>query len=169
MTHEYTLKDGTTLKAHIYEGSLDNPAQKNFAVLLDAGGFSLGQKRIVSTLTGARYFTLDTGERVYVDMYNYIPFLKLSEAEYLDAVKVAESIIKIGERNCLFSNAGFRTSRPDEFKLWEIDRASCNIKDCNKIVLKPYNESGSEHSQSFDMSDFAHLISEGIINPVLKM
>lgn len=168
MIHEYVLKDGTTLKAYIYERSWENPEQQRFAVITDVGGFCLGQRRIFSSLSGRKYFKLDTGEKVYLDSYKYIPFTELSSVKGLGPKDVAESIIRTGEENCLFRNAGFRSLVLCNYDLWEIDTSICNIKDCGEIILKPYRDEKSEKRERFDISDFATLISDHIINPVLR-
>lgn len=83
MTHEYTLKDGDILRLYIYEHSWNSVEQEQFAVILDRLGFSLGQLKIRKALSGKRFVKLDTGERVFIESYNYIPFEELSYRQKL--------------------------------------------------------------------------------------
>lgn len=163
MTHEYTLKDGEVLRLYIYEHSWNSTEQKQFAVILDRLGFSLGQLKIRRTPSGVRFVRLDTGERVFIESYNYIPFEALSLQVEIDKVQLAESILRTGAENCAFENAGFRSNKKS---LWVIDTSVCNILDCNKITLKPYMTDSKSQRESFDMADMATLISQGIIRPV---
>ena len=163
MTHEYTLKDGDILRLYIYEHSWNSVEQKQFAVILDRLGFSLGQLKIRKALSGNRFVKLDTGERVFIESYNYIPFEALSLQVGIDKVQLAESILRTGTENCAFENAGFRSNKKS---LWVIDTSLCNIPDCNKIALKPYMTDSKNQREIFDMDDMATLISQGIIRTV---